>query len=186
MKTKNALELFFLIVSLMSMQQVNAGQSARKECLNAECSQFELHIKITSDREVGLRGVYGVLAVIKEPASHDGQVAYWTEDNQWTPLGGGEIIKPSGDLMPLKKEHDLVVFTGSHEDLCQLTHGNDVNLFAWHVGLKQSQLNATNDFLHRFGIVGWQATNFRDSLYFYEANHHNGAGWVYSYTCRRS
>ena len=164
--------------------QAYAGQSAEMVCTNNPCDRYELHVNITSEGDAGLPGAYGVIAIAGQPPNKSSNIAYWTEDNTWSPYSDNTLIKPTDDsLKKLKATRDLVVFRGRKEELCRLSNGHSFNLFAWHVGLKADQIRKTQLFLDKFQITGWQAENFWNSVLFYEANKQKKVGWVYSQTC---
>lgn len=178
------LVVYVSVILITIASQAFAGQSAEMVCINNPCDHYELHVNITSNGDAGLPGVYGVIAIAGQPPDKSSNIAYWTEDNAWSPYSDNTLIKPTDDsLKKLKANRDLVIFRGSKEELCKLSNGHSFNLFAWHVGLKADQIRKTRLFLDKFQITGWQAANFWNSVLFYEANMQKKVGWVYSQTC---
>lgn len=174
-------------LSFSISNDVNAGQTATKACLNTQCDQFELHVTFSSDTDRGLTGAFGIIATLPDPRFKAGNTAFWTIERGWIPLVEGALIQPTEQsLFPLPATRDYVIFRGSNEDLCKISNGHGFNLFAWHAGLKAYQVRTYQSFLNKYEIAGWQADNFMYSVLFYEANKQKNVGKVYSHNCTKT
>lgn len=145
-----------------------------------KCDTFELRVNILPDKDLGLVGELGIIAV----SENTHRLAYWTADAGWSPYTDERLLKPvQQDLKKITSKNKYITFTGSGDDLCKLSNGHNFNVYAWYAGLNGARFNQIDRFMKKFEIEGWQAENLWNSLFFYEANMRKQVKRLYSHTC---
>lgn len=177
---------FFLSGIGLICAPAEAKTIATRSCLSTDCNLIEIRINIDAGADAGKPGAFGILAttLANDPVDGAGKVSYWTSSNGWLPLSKGSLVRPADSPYPrIPGSKEYVIFSGRKDDLCKLSRGFGFNVFAWHVGLDQTQHLHLMNFLDRFEIVGEQQNNFLSSVLFYEANKQRKVSLVYTVTC---
>ena len=176
----------FLILMLFSGAAL-ASQKAEILCVKTgddlkKCREYEIHVVIDTDKDAGLRGGYGILSIAKET----GQIAFWTEDNGWTPYSDEYLFKATEPTLKALVAHkDFVVFKGSEDALCKLSNYKTFNLYAWHYGFSKAEFEKHRQFIHQFEIKDQHAENIWNSVMFYMSNKEKKAGLIYTMECKK-
>ncbi|HAF43529.1 MAG TPA: hypothetical protein DCK83_00930 [Gallionellaceae bacterium] len=183
---RNLISPLLLGTCLICSPAVEAKATATRLCVAPDCSRIEIRVSFEAGADAGKPGAFGVLATTREnsPKTGVGNAAYWTTSGGWLPLRHGELVSPATPFfarLPGSKEY--VIFEGTKEDICRLSQDRSFNVFAWHVGLSQSQFQGIESFMSKYEIDGWQADNLLNSVLFYEANKQRKVSLVYTVTC---
>lgn len=179
--------IVFFILMLFSTLTF-AAQKAEILCVKAgddpkTCSQYEIHAVIDTGKDAGLRGGYGILSIAKDT----GQIAFWTEDNGWTPYSDDYLIKATEPtLKELAPHKDYIVFKGSAEELCKLSNHKTFNMYAWHYGFSKAEFEQYRQFISRFKIKSQHAETIWNSLMFSKSRNAKRAGLIYTKECKNA
>lgn len=181
--------LAMILIGLIAPSE--AAQKANLVCVESAkanvCDKYELRITITTEKQEGRSGLFGIYAMTKVEDPDKARSAYWTENGLWYPYTEEDLLQPVMPTMkPLEKTKEFVVFRGRKNDLCnQLSNGNDLNIYAWYSSLSRSELQNLKRFFAKFEITGNHAINFRNMYLMANATRQNTGSLVYSFTCNK-
>lgn len=110
----------------------SAGQSATMTCVVSHyddsglvCDKYEFRVSITADGDTGRTGGFGIGVQLAS-----GEMAYWTPAKGFTAFRGGLIEPVEGIVSALPARREYLVFTGSLAELCALSGGQNLDVYA--------------------------------------------------------
>jgi hypothetical protein len=191
MKMDTNIKWVMLLLMMALSSPVFAGQKADLVCVSNKqavvkgkttfaCDTYELRVNISSEKEAGEMGVFGIYAIAEKNA----QMAYWTENNGWSTYTEDDLIQPvNNNLKNIEANKEYIVYEGSLDGLCKLSNGKSFNLYAWHAVISPSQLKAVKTFIQRYEITGYQARNFFNMYLLHLADSRKTDGLIFNHSC---